>query len=141
MAENFTKEQKDLLDLIINAIVSVLSSKNYPYMTPVWFVEHDGKIYFSTETTRVKGILLAKNKKIGISITHPKGGPYVSIVGNAAIRTKKEFHEYRNILKLILGRYVQESEQDKSFNDILENENRILVEIDPIKIINPKVVW
>ena len=141
MPTNFSKEQKDMLDRNIIAIVSIMSPTGFPYMTPIWFVEYEGKIYFSTETTRTKGKFIAKNNNIGINITHPNGGPYVSIIGKAIIRRKNEFQDYKKILSLIFDRYVKPSEKEAGLENNLKNENRILVEIDPIKIIYPPVVW
>ena len=98
------------------------------------------KIY-STETTRIKGKYVAKNEQIGINITHPKGGPYVSIYGKAKIRRENDFKDYKEVISLILERYVKPSEKEEQLNNILKNKNRILVEINPVRIISPKVVW
>lgn len=137
MSTQFTNEQKSLLELKTIAIVSVMSPNGFPYQTPIWFVEYGGKIYFSTETTRIKGKFLAKNKKIGINITHPSGGPYVSIVGNARLWKKDEFPDYRKILSLLFDRYTKPEDKDKGIENNLKNDNRILVEINPVKVIYP----
>lgn len=138
MVTTFTKEQKELLDQKIIAIVSVLTTKGYPHMTPVWFVEHEGKIYFSTETSRVKGKLLAKNNKLGINITHPSGGPYVSIQGNAIIRTKDGYPNYLLIHRLLFTKYVEEAKVEQRIEESLKVKDRVIIEIEPVKVIYPK---
>ena len=134
MVTNFSKDQRELLDLKITALVSVISSSGYPYMTPIWYVEHEGKIYFSTEITRKKGEFLTNNNKIGLNVTHPNGHPYLSIVGKGNIRRKNEFQDYKKILSLIFDRYAKAETKEQGIENNLKNENRILVEIIPERI-------
>ncbi len=134
MNTSFSKDQQNLLDQNIIAIVSVLSPKGMPYLTPIWFTEDNNKIYFSTMITRTKGKFLTLNNNIGINITHPDGGPYVSIVGKAIIQTREKFSNYDKIVQKIFDRYVKNSEKDKMMQDNLNNRDRILVEITPIRV-------
>ena len=131
---SFTREQKELLNLNIIAIVSVISPKGFPYLTPIWFVEEFDKIYFSTTLTRTKGKFLKQNNNIGLNITHPDGGPYVSLVGKANIRTKDEFSDYEQIVRKIFDRYDKTSEKEIMIRQNLNNKDRILVEIQPTRI-------
>ena len=125
MINNFSTEHQKLLDQSLIAIVSVLSPKGLPYLTPIWFVEYNNKIYFSTLKTRTKGKFLSQNDKIGINITHTSGHPYVSIIGKAEIKTKSDFSDYEQIVRKIFDRYVSSDDN---------NTDRILVEINPVRI-------
>ena len=137
MATTFSTAQHELLNLKTIAIVSVISPNGFPYQTPIWFVEYKDKIYFSTETTRTKGKFLAKNKHIGINITHPNGFPYISIVGKAQLFKKNDFRDYREVLSLLFDRYTKPEDKEKGIQSNLNNKNRILVEINPIRVIFP----
>ena len=130
----FSADQQKLLGQSLIAVVSVLSPKGLPYLTPIWFVEHNNKLYFSTLKTRTKGKFLSQNTNIGINITHPDGFPYVSVAGKAEIRTKSEFNEYEEIVEKLFDRYVTEN-KEKSIQDNLNNKDRILVEINPIRVL------
>ena len=131
----FLSEHKDLLERKITGLVSVIAPSGFPYITPIWFVEFEGKIYFSTESTRKKGEFLAKNDKIGFNITHPDGHPYLTVVGKANIRRKDEFNEYKKVLGLIFDRYMDPSKKDEGIEKNLANESRILIEIVPERVI------
>lgn len=137
MSTVFSTAQHELLDLKTVGIVSVISPNGSPYQSPIWFVEYNGKIYFSTETTRTKGKFLSKNKHIGINITHPNSFPYISIVGKANIYKKDEFQDYRKVLSLLFERYTKPEEIEKGIENNLKNKNRILVEIVPTRVIFP----
>lgn len=134
MSVSFSKEQQNLLNQSLIAVVSVLSPKGLPHLTPIWFVEENNKIYFSTMITRKKGKFLRLNNSIGINITHPDGGPYVSIVGKAVIQTREKFSNYDKIVRQIFDRYVNNAEKEKMIQDNLSNKDRILIEINPVRI-------
>lgn len=131
----FLHEYQNLLDMKIVGLVSVIAPSGYPYMTPIWFVEYEEKIYFSTEITRKKGEFLSKNNKIGFNITHPDGHPYLTIVGKANIRHKDEFEDYEKVLGMLFDRYMDPDKKEEGMMHNLNNENRILVEIEPIRVI------
>ena len=134
MNNDFNKDQKELLDQKIIAVVSVLSPNGHPFLTPIWFVEYNNKIYFSTLITRTKGKFLSQNNNIGINITHPNGHPYVSVVGKARIRNKDEFADYKTILALLFDRYMETADKETAMQNNLNNKERILVEIEPSRV-------
>ena len=134
MPVNFSKEQINLLEQKTIAIIGVISPTGIPHLTPIWFVEHEKKIYFSTLTSRSKYKFIAKNTSIGINITHPEGHPYISLVGKANIRRKEEFSDYKLVLTELFAKYISPAERETALQKNLANEERVLIEIVPTKI-------
>jgi len=128
------KHEKYLTDGL-DATFGVITKENIPHLTTVWVALHNEKIYFSTETTRIKYKHIENNKdnKACISIIRTGSG-YVSFEGHLKIRNKEEFTDYHIVISKIVEKYVPLDKATEFIASILGNEMRILVELDPTAI-------
>ena len=127
--------QQQILDQPILAVVAIPNSIGMPHMTPVWFVEHEERLYFSSDSGTTKIKLLNNTEKIGINIVDPSGKLYVSVFGHAKIMKKNNFNKFEEIIGELIDRYiVDEEKRAKTKDSLFSNENRVLVEITPSKV-------
>ena len=132
---SFSEKQLNLINDKLPATVAVVSPDKSPHVTPVWITEYNGRIYFTSETTRVKYRYLEKNNSIAINVTHPTGNAYVSVNGKANFIKKPELDKSLDIItKLAKTYYSTQEEIEKFIKFVFESETRILVEVVPIKV-------
>lgn len=113
-----------------------------PHMCPVWSVFANGRVYFQSDdhTMKVKAIEKG-NSQVGVSVMDPRffpdyaadSIPYISLGGPATIRTKEEFRDFEEIIKLIFLKYVEDEAERIKLTNIVSNEikGRILIEVVP----------
>ena len=131
----FNNMQRQILAQPILAVIAIPNSMGMPHMTPVWFVEHEEKLYFSSDSGTMKIKLLNNTEKIGVTIVDPSGKLYVSVFGHAKIMTKNNFNNFEEIIGELIDRYIQDEEKRRKTKDsLISNENRVLVEITPSKV-------
>jgi PPOX class probable F420-dependent enzyme len=64
-------EKHELEDFLKNGhtlIVSTIDKDGYPHSTPVWYVYHDGHIYFRVRAATVKAKGLLRNPKVAVLV-------------------------------------------------------------------------
>jgi hypothetical protein len=131
----FTSKQQELIDQPLVANIAIPNEQGYPHITPVWLVGYKDHLYFSTMDDRAKIKHLSNGKKIGVSIVHPSGAPYVSMYAQARIWRRGDFDDYDAIISRIVGDYVEDEDKRVEFKqNLLTNDHRVLVEINPIHI-------
>ncbi|MHA1984792.1 MAG: pyridoxamine 5'-phosphate oxidase family protein [Candidatus Hodarchaeales archaeon] len=131
----FTDKHLELINSKITATVAVVSPKNIPHITPVGIIEYNGRLYFSSETGRVKANYLLKNNNIAVNILHPKSRLYITIEGKGLIKTKENFPDFMEVLKKMAKEFSSNREEnDKMMDFLLGSDKRILVEITPVRI-------
>ncbi len=161
MSDNLVFNQPDVSDEEIitysnereNIItISFMSPSNQiPHMCPVWGIIENGKLYFQTEDYAAKTKAIEKGyPKIGVSIIDPKQFPeysagqipYISFGGTARILTKKEYPDFRKILKKIFTKYIEDEKERAKVTKFVMNDvpTRVLIEVTPewIKAIKVK---
>ncbi|MFQ5979911.1 MAG: hypothetical protein ACE5OZ_17405 [Candidatus Heimdallarchaeota archaeon] len=126
----------------VTTISFVSPFTDIPHMCPVWCVFVNGKVYFQSDdhTWKVKAIEKGNNQ-VGLSVMDPRwfpdyvegSIPYISLGGPATIRTKEEFADFEEIIKLIFLKYVEDDAERIKLMNIVMNElkGRILIEVLP----------
>ena len=130
-----TDKELDYLKKKITANVVVLDSSGLPHITPIWVVEHKGRLYFSTTTNRVKYNHITHNQNIGINVLDPKGYPWISIAGHGSIKSQDQFSEYRAVADKIIHKYQTDASKIEEYRELLTKSDRILIELTPAEII------
>lgn len=126
----------------VTAISFISPYTGIPHMCPVWSVFANGRIYFQSDAHNMKVKAIEKgNNQLGLSVMDPRffpdyatgSIPYISLGGPATIRTKEEFADFEEIIKLIFLKYVEDEVERIKLTNIVCNEikGRILVEIIP----------
>jgi len=95
------ERMKNLMNKPIVATLATITPEGYPHQVPLWVVEHEDKLYFSTYKSSKKARNLSDNAQVGLSVVDPSGMPYFSIFGEAAIRTKDEVDSRGNTHSLV----------------------------------------
>lgn len=116
------------------ATLSSYTRAGYPHMVPLWIVDHQDKVYFSTYDHSVKLKNLIRNNKIGLSIVHPSGMPYFSLYGDAIIKKQVDLSDYQEIVTKIVKKYMSQDQFVDGIDERMNNPSRVLVEISPLKI-------
>ena len=93
-----------------------------PHIAPIWFVYHDGKVYFETDKTTVKFKNLQKRNKVAICF----GGKHTYLV-EGLVRWSKEKELNFPIRKMYWDKY------GKDMEDRFINEKTLLFELIPEK--------
>lgn len=118
-----TKPELDkLLEVEEIAYISTTKTSGSPHIVPIWFVYHNGKIYFETDKTTVKFKNIQRNNKIAICF----GGKNTYIIeGRVKWWIEKEVPiPFR---KMLWDKY------GKDMDDSYINENTYIFEIIPEK--------
>lgn len=125
-------KQMELLEMSVVANVATISSEGMPQVTPVWIVFHDGKIFFSTRVGKTKWENLLINNNVGLSIVHPKGSIFVSMIGKAKILSRDDYDLFNDVLERIIRKYVHDFDKaTELLHRLHHDEDRLLVEITP----------
>ena len=132
----FDDEQKELLNERIIATVSVVSPSGLPHVTPVWIIEHEGKLYFNTPGTNVKSRYLQKNVNIAVNILSAGGLKSFTVSGKGMVKKKEILENYETIVRKIAKKYNDAEKIDQMVQHMLKPHERILVEITPEKLTN-----
>jgi len=120
---------KQELDKLLNEteIISIATTKanGDPHIMPIWFIYHDGKIYFETDKTTTKFKNIQRHNKVALCI----GGKNTYIIeGKVKWYTEKELGF--PIRKLYWQKY------GKAMDDSYMTDNTLLFEVIPEKTLS-----
>jgi PPOX class probable F420-dependent enzyme len=116
--------------------LATLGADGYPQVTPVWYMQQDGRLVASTEKERIKHRNILRNPRVGASIDddHPYRG--ISIKGVARIHTG----DIEAQVRAIITRYAPAAELDELMAWLFKSE-RVLLEIIPISVVKIGAQW
>ena len=135
-----SEEVKDFLEKKWIMIVSTVCFDGWPQSTPVWYIFHEGRIYFRAQSYKVKIKNLRKNSKISCCVEAGEVYPElrgVSIQGSASIVTDQDRN--RKLQRILIDKYALQRRTEMMPPDWRAkhgSEERTLVEVTIRKIVS-----
>ena len=115
-------EIEKLLEKEEVAYIATSRPDGTPHITPIWFVLHNGKIYFETDTTTIKYKNIKHSNKVALCF-----GGKVTYIIEGSVKEYKEDELDFPIRKLYLEKY------NKDMDDSYITEKTHLFEVIPEK--------
>lgn len=103
----------DRLKTAKNVWVATVRENGQPHLVPVWFVAHDGALYFVTDPNSVKARNLQHNPRIAVAL-EDGDAPYV-VEGLAAATTPPA-----EVIRLFKEKYDWDIESDGQYSQTFE---------------------
>lgn len=116
------QEIEDLLNKEEIVFIATSRTDATPHIAPIWFVYHNGKIYFETDITTVKFQNIKRNKKVALCF----GGKNTYIV-EGTVRWWKEDEAPLPFRKMFWEKYKD------AMDDSFINEKTRIFEVTPEK--------
>lgn len=115
-------EVENLLKKEEIVFIATTKTDGSPHLVPIWFIYHNGKIYFETDTTTVKFKNIKRNNKISLCF----GGKNTYIIEGAVKWFKEKELEFP-IRKMYWKKY------GKDMDNSYINEKTLIFEVIPQK--------
>lgn len=123
---------RTFLDVPRIAYLSTVDNQGFPHTVPVWFAPDNGNLIFNSGKIRARLKHIQTNPKVAVAI----GGNIDDsegylIKGYATI----EADPSREQLKQIVRRYILDDNAFNGFLKRVEQEERVILRLTPIKVI------
>ncbi|MCY3414642.1 MAG: pyridoxamine 5'-phosphate oxidase family protein [Candidatus Heimdallarchaeota archaeon] len=117
-------------------VVAVINPRShYPHQAPVWIGYYKEKLYIITTNKSAKYRYISEgSNKIGINILPASGYPYLSIIGNAAVRVKSTYNQFKEVVEIMVKKYVEEKLIEERIEKIMTSDEHIIIEVEPIHV-------
>jgi len=132
------KEVWDFLEKQKILFIATVTRDRKPHNTPVWFVVHEGKLYFRAQAYKVKVRNIRKNQFVSCS-AHD-GSKYTQLRG-ITMQAKASIVRDNSLTELANHKLMQKYKDERNYDQMplawrqrWETERREVVELTPLKI-------
>lgn len=120
------------LDIPRIAYLSTVDRQGYPHTVPVWFAPDDDTLIFNSGRKRARLKHVLANPKVAVTIGGNTGDSEGYLIKGVA---EIEADPSRDQLKQIARRYILDENAFNSFLKRVEQEERVILRLTPIKVI------
>ncbi len=131
--------QSFLMDSIRTGKLASTRADGRPHVTPIWYVYDNGKLYFNTWHTSIKGKNILRDGRVSICVDEETPPFSFVIIEGTAEALDVEGEELVQWAGRIGGRYMGEDKAEE-FGERNGVEGELLICVTPTKIIAKKNV-